>query len=98
MAQEFAGWVAGAEDWELLAPTPLGLVCCRHVPAPMRGNETALAEHNAALLARINATGRVFLTHTMLGERYAIRMAIGSFRSERKHVEEAWQLMEKLKS
>lgn len=98
LAQEFAQWVRDADEWELLAPVPLGLVCCRHVPPQLRGDETALAEHNAALLARVNASGRVFLTHTLLGERYAIRMAIGAFRTERRHVMEAWELLEKLKS
>jgi aromatic-L-amino-acid decarboxylase len=94
MAQEFAGWVEAADDWELLAPVPFGLVCCRHVPRELRHNESALAEHNAALMERVNATGRVFLTHTMLGERYAIRLAVGAFRTERQHVEEAWRLLE----
>jgi aromatic-L-amino-acid decarboxylase len=97
MAQEFAGWVEQAPEWEVMAPVPLGLVCCRHVPPELRGNETALAEHNAAILARVNATGKVFLTHTMLGERYAIRMAIGAFRTERRNVEEVWELLERLK-
>jgi aromatic-L-amino-acid decarboxylase len=94
MAQEFAGWVEQAPEWEVMAPVPLGLVCCRHVPPELRGNETALTEHNAAILARVNATGKVFLTHTMLGERYAIRMAIGAFRTERRNVEEAWELLQ----
>jgi aromatic-L-amino-acid decarboxylase len=98
LAQEFAGWVKAAAHWELLAPVPLGLVCCRHVPAELKGNETALAEHNAALLERVNATGRVFLTHTMLGDRYAIRMAIGAFRTDRRHVVEAWELLQSEKA
>jgi aromatic-L-amino-acid decarboxylase len=98
LAREFATWVEAADDWELLAPVPFGLVCCRHVPAALRGNEAAITEHNAAILERVNASGRVFLTHTMLGDRYAIRMAIGAFRTERQHVVEAWELLEKLKS
>jgi aromatic-L-amino-acid decarboxylase len=92
-AQEFAAWVDAAPEWERLAPVPLGLVCFRHVPPQLAGDEVALAAHNAALLARVNATGRVFLTHTTLGGRYAIRMAIGAFRTERRHVEEAWEIL-----
>jgi aromatic-L-amino-acid decarboxylase len=65
------------------------------VPTGLRGNEPALAEHNAALLARVNATGQVHLTHTTLGGKYAIRVAIGSFRTERRHVEEVWGLLKK---
>jgi aromatic-L-amino-acid decarboxylase len=94
LAQEFAGWVDAAPQWERLAPVPLGLVCCRHVPPGLAGDESALAHHNAQLLARVNATGQVFLTHTTLGGRYTIRMAIGSHRTERSHVELAWRLMQ----
>ncbi len=98
MAQELAGWVDAAPEWERLAPVPLGLVCCRHVPPELQGDEAGLATHNAALLERVNATGRVFLTHTMLGDRYAIRVAIGAFRTEQRHVEEAWALLDGMKS
>lgn len=95
LAQELAGWVDGAEGWERLAPVPLGLVCFRHVPPTLAGDEEALARHNAGLLARVNASGQVFLTHTTLGGRYTIRMSIGQFRTERRHVEAAWELLRK---
>lgn len=95
LGQDLASWVDAEPDFERLAPAPLALVCLRHVPAALRGDETALAAHNAALLARVNATGRVHLTHTMLSGKYAIRVAIGSFRTERRHVEEVWRLLQR---
>lgn len=93
LGRELAGWVDAEPGWERLAPAPLGLVCLRHVPPALVGDEAALAEHNAALLARVNAAGDLFLTHTILDGRYAIRVAIGSFRTERRHVERAWELL-----
>ncbi|HET9134452.1 MAG TPA: pyridoxal-dependent decarboxylase [Gemmatimonadales bacterium] len=96
LGHELASWVDAAPEWERLAPTPLGLVCLRHVPPQLAGDEAALAAHNAALLARVNAHGDVFLTHTMLGDRYAIRVAIGQFRTERRHVEAAWRRLQEI--
>lgn len=93
MAREFAQWADDAPGWERLAPVPLGLVCVRHVPHALAGDEKALAAHNAALMERVNASGTVYLTHTSLGGKYAIRMAIGAWRTERRHVAEAWRLL-----
>lgn len=93
LAREFAGWVSAAADFELLAPAPLGLVCFRYRPAAVAADDPRLDALNRELLARVNASGRVFLTHTVLGGRYTIRLAVGQRCTEREHVEEAWRLV-----
>jgi aromatic-L-amino-acid decarboxylase len=45
------------------------------------------------LLKEVNATRRVFLTHTRLGGRYVIRMVIGQRATERRHVVGAWEII-----
>jgi aromatic-L-amino-acid decarboxylase len=74
-----------------MAPVPLGLVCFRHRRSGL--DEAELDDLNARLLARVNASRRVFLTHTRLGGRYAIRLVVGQRTTERRHVEEAWRLL-----
>ncbi len=93
LGHDLAGWVDAEPEFERLAPAPLALVCLRHVPPALAGDETALAAHNAALMARVNAGGAVHLTHTTLAGKYAIRVAIGSFRTERRHVAEVWRII-----
>ena len=93
LGHELASWVDAEPGFERLAEAPLALVCLRHVPPALAGDEAALAIHNARLMERVNATGRVKLTHATVGGRYAIRVAIGSFRTERRHVEEVWGLL-----
>jgi aromatic-L-amino-acid decarboxylase len=93
LGRDLATQVEAEPGFQLLAPAPLGLVCLRHVPPALANDEPALAAHNAALLAGVNAGGSVHLTHTMLAGKYAIRVAIGSFRTERRHVAEVWQLI-----
>ncbi|HEY3522945.1 MAG TPA: pyridoxal-dependent decarboxylase [Candidatus Limnocylindrales bacterium] len=89
LAREFEGWVAADPDWELLAPAPFSTVCFRYAP----DNVADLDGLNEALLNRLNATGEVFLSHTRLGDRFTIRLAIGNLRTERRHVELAWRLL-----
>ena len=94
LAHELAGWIERSRDFELMAPVPLGLVCFRYNPPELRDDQERVDELNCALMARVNATRRVHLTHTRLGGRYVIRMAIGQHQTERRHVEEAWRLLE----
>ena len=91
LAAELAGWVDEAADFERMAPVPVGLVCFRYRPA--RRSEKELDGLNERLLAEVNASRRVFLTHTRLGSRYAIRLVIGQRTTEREHVAQAWALI-----
>ena len=42
----------------------------------------------------MNETGDVFLSHTRLDGRFVIRLAIGHYRTEQRHVERAWALLQ----
>ncbi|MCU0834870.1 MAG: hypothetical protein MUC77_10630 [Chromatiaceae bacterium] len=77
--------------FELMAPVNLSLVCFRLRRSG--ASEAELARLNAELLERVNAGGRVYLTHTALKGRYAIRMAIGQRTTTERHVREAWELL-----
>ena len=81
LAQNFARWVAESDQFELAAPAPLNLVCFR------RGGD----ELNRQLLDRLNRSGRLYLTHTILKDRYTLRFSVGQTWTEARHVEQAWQ-------
>lgn len=85
LAQEFARWVEQSPDFELAAPAPLNLVCFRH---------TAGDELNRELLDRLNASGELYLTHTILDSRYTLRMSIGQTQTQARHVARAWELIQ----
>ncbi|HXF97619.1 MAG TPA: aminotransferase class V-fold PLP-dependent enzyme [Gaiellaceae bacterium] len=84
LAELFEGWVRAAPGWEVVAPRRFSLVCFR------RGGSD---EENERLLARVNASGEAFLSHAVLGGRYALRLAIGSFRTTEDDVRAAWQAL-----
>ena len=94
LAAEFRSWVEGAPGFVVPAPSPFGLVCLRHEPPALAGDGAALDAWNRDLLAEINAAGEVFFTHTQLDGRYTLRMAIGQWQTERRHVERAWALIQ----
>ncbi|UCC73221.1 MAG: aminotransferase class V-fold PLP-dependent enzyme [Gemmatimonadota bacterium] len=99
LAEQFAGWVDEHPEFERLAPTPLSVVCFRARPQHLepeggKPNDAALNEFNEALLRRINAGGEVYLSHTSLDGRYALRLAIGNVRTTEKHVARAWEVIQ----
>ena len=57
-------------------------------------DETALDAANERLVDAVNQTGRVFLSHTRLRGRIAIRIAIGHLRTTETHVRQAWELVQ----
>ena len=82
-----AGELAKLPGIEIVAAPQLTVVAFRIVKAGAAGPE--LNALNRRLLARINARQRVFLTGTMLGERFVIRICVLSFRTHRDRVEAA---------
>lgn len=93
LAQQFAQWIARDPDFELLAPVPLSLVCFRAVPRWLKDDASSLDKLNETLLDRVNATGEIFLSHTRLNGRYALRLAVGHLQTDEVHVAKAWQLL-----
>ena len=84
LAELFEGWVRAEPGWELAAPRPFSLVCFR-----LEGSDA----DNEALLERVNASGEIFLSHTKLNGRYALRLAVGSARTTEADVQHAWDVL-----
>ena len=85
MAQEFANWVREAADFEIAAPVPLNLICFRHI-----GGD----EYNRKLLDRLNSSGELYLTHTVLDGQYTLRLCVGQTNTEARHIDKAWELIQ----
>jgi aromatic-L-amino-acid decarboxylase len=82
LAQQFAQSIRQDNRFELAAPAPLNLVCFRH-----KGGDDA----NRQLMDSLNQSGDLYLTHTRLNDRMAIRFCVGQTNTQRRHVERAWK-------
>jgi aromatic-L-amino-acid decarboxylase len=91
LARLFASWVDADQDFERLADVPFSVVCFRCAPA--RVPEQALDALNEQLLDRVNASGEVFLSHTKLDGKLALRLAVCQIRTTESQVAQAWELL-----
>jgi aromatic-L-amino-acid/L-tryptophan decarboxylase len=90
LAQVFRSWVEADPDWEIVAPSPLSVVCfrARFVAAPEERDR-----RNERIMDAVNASGDAYLSHTRLNDRIVLRLAIGNVGTAERHVARAWALL-----
>jgi aromatic-L-amino-acid decarboxylase len=93
LAGLFKGWVEADPRFERMAPAHFGLVCFRLNDGR---DEASLAALNTALMDRLNATGKLYLTHTVLHGKFTLRMVIGQRTTAERHVRAAWDLIREI--
>jgi len=86
-AARLAAELQKREDTELIAPQNLSVVVFRKVVRNDGVIDEAASERaSIEALERMNASGRLFVSHTRLSGRYGIRVAIGNGATEWEHV------------
>ncbi len=91
LARLFASWADESDEWEVLAPVPLALVCFR--ARPKDAAPEALDALNEAIMHGVNATGRALLSHTRLNDKLTLRLSVGNIRTTEEHVRQVWELL-----
>jgi len=90
LANKFAHFIMQRDDFELLAPVSLNLVCFRYLP-PGIDDPEEINEVNRLILEKVNATGKIFISHTKLDSKYTLRLVAGNTHLEERHIQEAWE-------
>lgn len=97
LARMFAAWVEESSDWEMMAPTPLALVCFRARPdlgiSDEAEEQRRLEVLNETILQRVAGTGKALLSHTKLNDKLVLRLSIGNIRTTEQHVRQVWELL-----
>ncbi|GAA3983962.1 pyridoxal-dependent decarboxylase [Actinomadura viridis] len=88
LARDLASWIGADPGFELLDHHPFGLVCFR--PRWEGLDDGEADEATLRLMERLNASGDLYLTHTKVGGRVLLRMAIGAPATGDRHVRAAW--------
>ena len=82
--QTLRKWIEEDGNYEIVAPTPLNLVCFRH----KNGNEFNLKLHE-----KINQSGKTYLTRTKINGNYILRFSIGQPTTTIDHVRKTWDFI-----
>ena len=86
ITQELKRWIEADENFEILAPIPLTLICFKY-----KAND----DFNEKLLRKMNASGKMYMSHTKLNGQFAIRFSIGTSTSTKDHVKSTWRRIQK---
>ncbi|GAA3864276.1 pyridoxal-dependent decarboxylase [Saccharothrix violaceirubra] len=84
LAEGLEARVEADENWSLVTPRSLALLVIAH----RDGDETTRRAMDA-----VNASGRAYLTHTVVNGRFAIRIALGAEATEERHVTAVWEAL-----
>jgi aromatic-L-amino-acid decarboxylase len=84
LAKLFAAQAEADPRFEIAAPVLFSTVCFR-----LKSGD----EETQAMIDRVNASGRMFISHTTLNGKLTARLAIGNARTREEHVRAAWEMI-----
>lgn len=93
LARKFEELVKLDPRFEVAARRNFSLVCFRLLPTHQNNLESA-NRLNRELLDAVNSTGKLFISHTVLSNKYVLRFAVGAPLTEERHVVAAWTTLQ----
>nr|AOC38014.1 tyrosine decarboxylase [Rehmannia glutinosa] len=102
MAKNFEGLIGMDKRFEVVVPRNFATVCFCISPIEIGGNygqivaseEETANYFNAKLLEAINESGKIYMTHSVIGGVYVLRFAVGASMTENRHVNFAWKVVQ----
>ena len=91
IAARLAEMISKEPDFEILAPVTISVVCFRYMPHGF--NEEQINTLNEKLIHQLNDSGKLYLSHTVLNGKYALRMVTAQTNVSIDHVNKAWDMI-----
>ena len=93
IARAFSRWIDADPELERMADADFSTVVFRHRPSGMAAAE--MDKHNERLLELVTRGREVYLSHTRVRGKYALRLAIGNIHTNEAQVRRAFDLVKK---
>jgi aromatic-L-amino-acid decarboxylase len=90
LAQLFARWIEDDPRFEISAPVMMGVVCFRI----KNSDDKKADQRNSEIVAKINASGKAYLTQTKLRGRTVMRLGLGNVLTTEEHVRRVWEMIQ----
>jgi aromatic-L-amino-acid decarboxylase len=91
IAAELSAMISKENDFEILAPVTICVVCFRFVPPGY--SEEEINKINEKLNHVLNDSGKLYLSHTVLNGKYTLRIVTAQTNVTIDHVKKAWHLI-----
>ena len=88
LAADLARVISAEDDFEILAPVTICVVCFRF--RPLGFGEDSLNKLNEKVNHLLNDSGKLYLSHTVLNGKYTLRMVTAQTNVTWHHVEKGW--------
>ena len=82
------------ENFELTTKQNMNMINFRFNPKKSKNN-SEINKLNIRLIDKLNKTGKIYLSHTMINNTYSIRMPIGSTTVGIENIKSSWKLIKK---
>lgn len=90
LAHLFTAWISESDDFELAAPTVMGVVCFRHIGSGSGEPGDLL---NQRIVERLNASGKTYLMQTKLRGRIVMRLGLGNILTTENDLRDVWHMI-----
>jgi aromatic-L-amino-acid decarboxylase len=83
--QILKSWIEEDNNFEIIAPVPLNLICFKHKNG---------SDFNQKLHEAINQSGQLYITRTKINNEYILRFSIGQATGTIDHIKKSWKLIQ----
>jgi aromatic-L-amino-acid decarboxylase len=88
LAEYFEKSIQENENFELVVPRTLAVVCFRFRPLNCN-DETELNKLNSELIEKINSSGKLYISHTLINNKFILRFVCAQTNTKLTHVQKA---------